>query len=78
MKISKLTITPLSKGWTQTVIVSPSAERAGTLIKDRLNSGVNDTTQRLPRIYRKIPKFLKGFVNPDSKVIDKNKFSAEV
>ncbi len=77
MKIAKLTITPLSKGWPGTVIESPSAERAGMLIKDKLNSGYNDTTQKLPRACRKIPKFLKGFVNPATKTGER-KFSADI
>ncbi len=67
MKISKLTITPLSKGWAQTVIENPSTERAQNLIKDRLNSGFPDYNRK-PRVYRRIPKFLKGFVNPATKI----------
>ena len=67
MKISKLTITPLSKGWASTVIDNPSSERAKMLINDRLNSGFADHDQKA-RVYRRIPKFLKGFVNPATKV----------
>ena len=66
MKISKLTITPLSKGWSSTVIENPTTERAQILINDRLNSGFADFNKK-PRVYRRIPKFLKGFVNPATK-----------
>lgn len=66
MKISKLTITPLSKGWAQTIIEHPTTERAKILINDRLNSGFPDYNRK-HRVYRRIPKFLKGFVNPAAK-----------
>ncbi len=70
MQITKLTLTPLAKGWPGAVIETPSASRAGRLIKERLVSGYQDNS-RPPRILRRIPKFLKGFVNPAAKVVDK-------
>ena len=74
MKITKLTITPLSKGWYGTVIELPAPERAGRLIKERLNCGY--TNQDKPAgIFRKIPAFLKGFVNPECKKPDERKFT---
>ncbi len=73
MQIKRLTLTPLSKGWPDAVIDSPSAERAGRLIKERLSSGFSDpyTPVNVPK---KIPKFLKGFVNPKSMVSHDTKF----
>ena len=76
MKIAKLAITPILKGLPSVVIDSPDAERAGRLINDRLNSGFKDYN-RLPRAYRKIPKFLKGFVNPATKTGER-KFSVDI
>lgn len=71
MQISKLTITQLSKGWASTIVDNPTTERAKILINDRLNSGFADY-DRKARIYRRIPKFLKGFVNPATKVGETN------
>lgn len=67
MQITKLTITPLAKGWPGAVIENPSASRAGILIKERLVLGYQDDF-RQPRVFRKIPKILKGFVNPATKM----------
>ncbi len=74
MQIKKLTITPLSKGLTSTVMEKPSAENAGRFIKERLSIG-SYYDNKPAKIFRKIPKFLKGFVNPDCKVINERKFS---
>lgn len=67
MQITKLTLTPLAKGWPGAVIETPSASRAGRLIKERLSSGYQDNS-RQPRVFRRIPKFLKGIVNPATKI----------
>ena len=67
MQISKLTITPISKGWAKTVINNPSTQRSQLLINDRLHSGFKEYGEQ-PRVFRRIPKFLKGFVNPAAKV----------
>lgn len=77
MKIAKLTITPLSKGWPETVIKNPTSERAARLINDRLNSGFPDHS-RPPKALRKIPKFLKGFVNPATKTGERKKLSKDI
>lgn len=74
MQIKKITITPLSKGLTSTVMEKPSAENAGRFIKERLSIG-SYYDNKPAKIFRKIPKFLKGFVNPDCKVINERKFS---
>lgn len=74
MQIKKLTITPLSKGWASTVMEKPSAENAGRLIKERLNSGYAGDSGTA-KVFKKIPKFLKGLVNPDCKVTNERKFT---
>ena len=73
MHINKLTITPLNKGFSPFVQYGPTCDTAGILIKERLASGRNE---RIPRAMKKIPKFLKGFVNPDTKFIRENKINS--
>ena len=75
MHINKLTITPINKGLSPFVQYGPTGETAGILIKERLVSGTND---RVPRALKKIPSFLKGFVNPNTKVIEKKNFNSIV
>lgn len=74
MQISKLTITPLSKEWYTTIIEKPSSEIAGKFIKERLSSGsyYDNTTAK---IFKKIPKYLKNLVKPESKVSNERKFN---
>ncbi len=74
MQISKLTITPLSKGWASTVIENPTNEYAGKFIKERLSTG-SYYDNKTAKVFRKIPKSLKDFVNPKSKVSNERKFS---
>lgn len=75
MHINKLTITPLNKGFSPFVQYGPTCDTAGILIKERLASGRNE---RIPRALKKIPSFLKGFVNPNTKVIEKKNFNSIV
>lgn len=65
MNITKLTITPIHKGITPFVEKNPSCEIASILIKDRLTSGAKTD---IPKILKKVPDFLKGLVNPNTKV----------
>lgn len=74
MQIKKLTITPLSKGWASTVMEKPSAENVGRFIKERLSLG-SYYDNKSAKVFRKIPKFLKGLVNPDCKVTNERKFT---
>ncbi len=74
MNINKLTITPLSKGWPQVIIDRPSIDSAGRLIKEKLSSSIAKNNQT-SRVFRKIPKQLKGLVNPQCKVSTERKFS---
>lgn len=75
MQIKKLTITPLSKGWAGTVIKTPSPERAGRLITERLSSGAANS-DNAASVFRKIPNSLKGFVNPKCKKTSERNFSS--
>ncbi len=76
MKVSKLTITPwFSKGIAQH-FVEPTEKAAATLVKERLSLRSDDRSTA--RIFRKIPKSLKGFVNPQSKVSTERKFTIDV
>lgn len=74
MNISKLTITPLIRNGKCYVTHSPSVETAQMLIKERLVSGNRNNC--VPRAMRKIPDFLKGLVNPETKVINNRKFDS--
>ncbi len=74
MKITKLRITSLSTGCADIIINSPSAQTAARLIKERLSSDYA-ASYNSTRIPRKIPKFLKGFVNPEYKTTMNNKFN---
>ncbi len=76
MNVTKLTITPwCSKGATQ-VFEKPSINMSATLIKERLS--VAPREDKPARIFRKIPKILKGFVNPECKVSNERKFSMDI
>ena len=52
----------------------PSAENAGRFIKERLSLG-SYYDNKPAKVFRKIPKFLKGLVNPDCKVTNERKFT---
>ncbi len=75
MQINKLTITPLTSGCYTSIIEKPSPEVAGRFIKERLSTG-SYYDNKTAKIFRKIPKFLKGLVNPQSKVSNERKFNA--
>lgn len=64
MNISKLTITPIVSKTAAIVIYKPSVESASILIKERLASKYG--FQHL--VKPKMPKFLKGFANPNTYV----------
>lgn len=69
MDIKKLTITPVIRGARKFTIDNPTQERAQRLITERLCSNYeNEKPVRL-----KLPKFLRGFVNPKTRVIEKLK-----
>lgn len=78
MNVKKLTITPLMSGCQSYETRNPSTEVASLLIKERLShvdSQYNQT--RPPRALRKLPKWLKSFVNPNTLVVKENKFNIE-
>lgn len=77
MDIRKLTITPIISSRKDIIINKPTAERAGMLIKERLSTGTYMPGDKmpLPRPLRKLPEALKGFVNPNTRVITPSTFS---
>ncbi len=64
MNISKLTLTPLVSKAANIVIEKPATEIAAVLIKEKLTSKYGFQKPARPRM----PKFLKGFVNPNTYV----------
>lgn len=64
MNISKLILTPLVSKTTSIVIKKPSPETAAMLINEKLTSRYGFQKPIRP----KMPKFLKGFVNPKTYV----------
>ena len=64
MYISKLTLTPIISKASSVVIDKPSTETASMLIKERLASRYGLQKPVKP----KMPKFLRGFVNPQTYV----------
>ena len=64
MNISKLTLTPLVSKAPNIVIEKPATEIAAVLIKEKLTSKYGFQKPARPRM----PKFLKGFVNPNTYV----------
>lgn len=75
MNIQKLTITPLEKGLSSYVTQNPTIESAGRLISERLLSSNGYYNREKPaRALRKIPKWMKDFVNPETLVVKERKF----
>jgi hypothetical protein len=66
MEITKLTITPLFRELKPFYEHNPSKQIATVLIKDRLACLTNSDT---PKVLKKIPKALRGFVKPDCRPI---------
>ena len=62
MEIKRLIITPIIRGTQGFVSYKPSVETARTLITERVSA----THTKLPKSLRKIPKWLKNFVNQES------------
>ncbi len=80
MNITKLTITPITTDCKGFQIIHPDIKTATTMITERLSSNHSAFGEsKLPaRALRKIPKVLKGFVNPKSKVVKEQKFSTYI
>lgn len=76
MIVNKLIITPWLTGGSVQEFIKPTERAAATLVKERLSVRSNDQT--VARVFRKIPKELKGFVNPKSKVSTERKFTIDV
>lgn len=76
MIVSKLTITPWITGGRVQHFIQPTEKTVATLVKERLSVAVRD--DRTARVFRKLPKALKGFVNPKSIVSTERKFSMDM
>ena len=73
MNIKKLTITPVGYIKYKNIVHNPKPDFAGELIKNRLYRGnASDTT--IARAVRRLPKILRGWVNPETLVIKNRKF----
>lgn len=66
MDIKNLTITPITKGMAAYRYKNPSNKIASQLITERLLSGSDN---KIPRALRKLPKSLRGWINPKCKVV---------
>lgn len=66
MDIKRLTITPIIRGTKGFVINNPTPERAQKLIIERLSSNYEYTKP----VKIRLPKFLRGFVNPKTRAIE--------
>lgn len=71
MNITKLTITPLSKGCKGFIRKNPSKQLAEILIKERLNSGWV-SQQDMQKAIRKSSKNLPEWVNVACKILPKD------
>lgn len=76
MNISKLTITPIYKNGKSVVINNPTTTSATTLLSQKLE--INYSDGKVAKVFRKIPKNLKGLVNPQTKVINERKFCMDI
>ena len=73
MNITKLTITPLVSKAQNMEFHQPEAERAAHLIKERLNCAPYDHFTSFKEVRRRLPKELRGFVNPETWVPNSTK-----
>ena len=79
MNIQKLTITPIQSGCPKIVSQNPTKASASLLMKERLamkNSHYNDDST--PRVFKKLPNWLKDFVNIKTLVSKEKQFSKEI
>ena len=71
MNVDKLVLTPLTPKSTKVVITELTASRASDLIKDKLEISrptIGESNKKILKHF-KLPKFLRGFVNPETRVI---------
>ena len=79
MDIQKLTITPIYSGCPKIVSQNPAKTSASLLMKERLAMKVSPyNKETTPRALRKLPDWLKGFVNPKTLVSKERNFSTEI
>ncbi len=67
MNIGKLTITPILKGNGSVIYKNVNNKIASTLIKEKINMEICYNREK-PKALRRLPKALRGWVNPDSHV----------
>ena len=70
MEIKKLTITPITKGCIGFSVDYPSLSTATTLITERMLYQTQN--EKIPKVMKKIPKFLRGWVNMETYIGSKN------
>lgn len=79
MDIKKLTITPIQKGLPQIVSHNPTQASASLLMKERLAMKASPyNKETTPRVFKKLPDWLKGFVNPKTLVSKERHFHTEI
>lgn len=79
MDIKKLTITPIQKGFPQIISQNPTKASASLLIKERLAMKVSPyNKETTPRVFKKLPGWLKDFVNPKTLVSKERHFFTEI
>lgn len=79
MNIQKLTITPIQSGCPKIVSQNPTKASASLLMKERLAmQGSQYNKEATPRALRKLPDWLKDFVNVKTLVPQKRNFSTEI
>jgi len=69
MEIRRLIISPIMKGCQPIIRENPTPQAASILIKDKLSITYE---QKVPKILKRLPKHLRGWVNPDTLVIKRN------
>ena len=79
MDINKLTITPIQKGFPQIVSYNPTQTSASLLMKERLAMKASPyNKETTPRVFKKLPGWLKDFVNPKTLVSKERHFHTEI
>ena len=66
MNITKLTLAPLFPKAKKMEFIQPDTERATRLIKERMNCNSHELLGPVKQVRHKLPKHLKGFVNPET------------
>lgn len=76
MNITKLTINPIFAQGKKVIITNPTPTEAKNLLSQKLSMNYKDG--KVAKVFRKIPKNLKGLVNPQTKVVNEHKFCMDI